>query len=111
MKNMIRAIKLIFPIYPHRMVFYLLLSLPEAVLPAVMLHLQRQIIDRAASDGRELSLTALMLPVLLLIGTYMVQKMFSLLSKQYMEFGYFQYVFMGLMPVSMRKAHGSPGIL
>ena len=96
MKNIIRALKLIIPIYPLRMMFYLLLSLPEAVLPAVMLYLQKKIVDDAAAINESLPLFHYMGPVLLLIGTYMILKLFSLLSKQYMEFGYFRYVFMGL---------------
>lgn len=96
MKNIIRILRLVIPISPLRMTLYLLLSLPGAVLPTVLLYLQRQIVDRAASFGLGLSLSYYAEPVLLLIGTYMIQKMFELVSKQYMEFGYFRYVFLGL---------------
>ncbi len=96
MKNIIRALKLIIPMAPFRMTVYLLLSLPGAVLPTVMLYLQRRIVDNAAGLNRELSVLWYMRPVFLLIAVYMVLKLFELLSKQYMEFGYFRYVFMGL---------------
>lgn len=96
MKNIIRTLKLVIPIAPLRMTIYLLLSLPGAILPAVLLYLQRKIVDRAASFGLGLPLSYYMVPVLFLIGTYMIQKMFELVSRQYMEFGYFRYVFLGL---------------
>lgn len=96
MKNIIRVLKLVIPIAPVRMILYLLLSLPGAVLPAVMLYLQRQVIDGAANLNPEQSILFYRKPVLLLIGTYMVLKLFRLISNQYMEFGYFRYVLMGL---------------
>lgn len=96
MKNIIRALKLVIPIAPMRMTAYWLLSLPGAILPAIMLYLQRRIVDDVAHVNQELSMVHYMKPVLLLIGTYMVMKLFQLVSNQYMEFGYFKYVFMGL---------------
>lgn len=96
MKNILRIIRLIIPISPLRMILYLLLSLPGAVLPAVLLYLQRQIVDRAANFGMGFPPSYYVGPVLLLIGTYMVLKLFELVSKQYMEFGYFRYIFLGL---------------
>lgn len=96
MKNSWRAMKLVIPISPFRMTIYLLLSLPGAILPAIMLSLQRRIVDSTANLSQELSMLYYMKPVLALIGTYMVMKFFQLVSNQYMEFGYFRYVFMGL---------------
>ena len=96
MKNMTRILKLVIPISPLRMTAYLLLSLPGAILPTVILYLQRQIVDSATNLNQEFSIFHYMKPVLLLIGTYMVMKLFQLISNQYMEFGYFRYVFMGL---------------
>lgn len=96
MKNMIRVWKLVFPIYPSRLAIYLLLSLPGAILPAVMLHLQRQIVDNAAGLKQELTMSFYVRPVLCLMGTYMVMRLFALAANQYMEFGYFRYVLMGL---------------
>lgn len=96
MKHIMRILKLVIPISPLRLTLYLLLSLPGALLPTVLLYLQRQIVDRAAGFDLELPLSYYAGPVLLLIGTYMVLKMFELISKQYMEFGYFRYVFLGL---------------
>lgn len=96
MKNIIRILKTVFSISPLRMAVYLLLRLPGALLPAVLLSLQRQVVDNAASLTQDFSLFHYMKPVLLLIGVYMVLKLSSLVSKQYMEFGYFRYVFMGL---------------
>ena len=96
MKHIVRALKLVIPIHPFRMLFYLLLSLPGAVLPAVLLYLQKEIMDNASDLNQVLPLFYYIKPVLLLIGTYMILKLFSLLSKQYMEFGYFSYVVMGL---------------
>lgn len=96
MKNIIRSLKIVVPIAPFRMVIYLLLSLPCAILPAVMLHLQQGIVDRAARMDPTLPLSGYLLPVALLIGVYMALKLFDLLSRQYMEFGYFRYVLLGL---------------
>lgn len=96
MKNSWRAMKLVIPISPFRMTIYLLLSLPGAILPAIMLSLQRRIVDSTANLRQELSMLYYMKPVLALIGTYMVMKFFQLVSNQYMEFGYFRYVSMGL---------------
>lgn len=96
MKNIVKALRLVIPLEPLRMSVYLLLSLPGAVLPAAMLHLQRRLVDRAAQAGAGQPLWYYMQPVLLLIAAYMALKLFDLLSKQYMEFGYFRYVFMRL---------------
>lgn len=96
MKNIVRILKLVIPISPFRMMIYLLLSIPGAVLPTVLLYLQRQIVDSVANLNQGFSILYYMKPVLLLIGTYMILKLFSLISNQYMEFGYFRYVFMGL---------------
>lgn len=96
MKNILRILKLVIPISPLRMTLYLLLSLPGALLPAVILYLQRKIVDRAAGFNPKLPWSYCAGPVLLLIGAYMVWKMFELVSRQYMEFGYFRYVFLGL---------------
>ena len=96
MKNIIRILKVVMPISPLRMMIYFLLSLPGAVLPAVILYLQRQIVDGVASFNQGLSMFYYAKPVLLLITTYMVLKLFHLVSNQYMEFGYFRYIFMGL---------------
>lgn len=96
MKNIIKALKLVMPIAPFRMMLYLLVSLPGAILPTVMLYLQRFIVDSVANVNQDFSIFYYIKPVFMLIGTYMVLKLFSLLSNQYMEFGYFRYVFMGL---------------
>lgn len=96
MRNVIKALKLILPMEPFRLGIYLLLSLPGALLPAVMLYLQQRIVDGAASLSRELPLSFYIKPVLLLIGTHMLLKLFRLLSMQYMEFGYFRYILLGL---------------
>lgn len=96
MKNIVRALRLVIPLEPLRMAVYLLLSLPGAVLPAAMLHLQRRLVDRAAQPDAAGPLWYYMHPVLLLIAAYMALKLFDLLSRQYMEFGYFRYVFMRL---------------
>ena len=53
MKNIVKALKLVVPIAPMRMVLYLLLLLPGAILPAVMLHMQRLLVDNAANLTRE----------------------------------------------------------
>lgn len=95
-RNIIKVLKLVIPICPLRMIVYLLLSLPAAVLPAVMLYWQQQIIDSVAHMNSALPLWYYAKQVLLLIGVYMIYKLFDLISKQYMEFGYFRYVFMGL---------------
>ena len=96
MKNIIRILKVVMPISPLRMMIYFLLSLPGAVLPAVILYLQRQIVDGVVSFNQGLSMFYYAKPVLLFIATYMVLKLLRLVSNQYMEFGYFRYVFMGL---------------
>ncbi len=94
--NITKALKLVIPIAPLGMAFYLLLSLPGAVLPVLMLHLQKNIVDRAVHYDSGQPLGYYMKPVLMMIGIYMIMKMFELISKQYMEFGYFRDVFLGL---------------
>lgn len=94
--NIIKALKLVIPIAPIGMALYLLLSLPGAVLPAFMLYLQKTVVDRAAFYDSGQPLSYYMKPVLMMIGIYMIMKMFELVSKQYMEFGYFRDVFLGL---------------
>lgn len=96
MKNILRSLKVVVPIAPWRMIIYLLVSLPCAVLPTVMLYLQRRIVDQASGLDPALPLGHYLQPVALLIVAYMVMKLFELFSKQYMEFGYFRYVFLGL---------------
>lgn len=94
--NITKALKLVIPIAPLGMTFYLLLSLPGAILPAFMLYMQKTAVDRAALyDGRQ-PFRYYMIPVLMMIGIYMIMKMFELVSRQYMEFGYFRDVFLGL---------------
>lgn len=56
MKHIVRALKLVIPIHPFRMLFYLLLSLPSAVLPAVLLYLQKEIMDNASDLNQVLPL-------------------------------------------------------
>lgn len=107
MRNIVRALKLVMPIAPVRMLVYFLLSLPGAILPSVMLFLQHGIVDEATNLNRNLSLFYYIKPVLMLIGTYMVMKLFALAANQYMEFGYFRYVFMGLD----RKIHEKSALL
>ena len=61
----------------------------------------------SAKDGsltQGFSLFYYIKPVLLLIGVYMLLKLFGLVSKQYMEFGYFRYVFMGLDAIIHEKS-------
>lgn len=96
MRNVGKALKLILPMEPFRLGAYLLLSLPGALLPAVMLYLQQRIVDGAASLSPERSLFFYIKPVLLLMGTYMLLKLFRLLALQYMEFGYFRYILLDL---------------
>lgn len=96
MRNIVRILKLVIPISPLRMMIYFSLSLPGAVLPAVILYLQRQIADGVACFNQGLSMFYYAKPVLLFIAIYMALKLFHLVSNQYMEFGYFRYVFMGL---------------
>lgn len=94
--NVAKVLKLVIPIAPFGLALYLLLSLPGAVLPVFMLHLQKTAVDRAAlCDGGQ-PFGYYMKPVLLMIGIYMIMKLFELVSKQYMEFGYFRDVFLGL---------------
>ena len=83
--NITKALKLVIPIAPLGMAFYLLLSLPGAVLPVLMLHLQKNIVDRAVHYDSGQPLGYYMKPVLMMIGIYMIMKMFELISKQYME--------------------------
>lgn len=94
--NIIKALKLVIPIAPFGMAFYLLLSLPGAVLPAFMLHLQKTVMDRAAFYDGGQPFGYYIKPVLMMIGIYMIMKMFELVSKQYMEFGYFREVLLGM---------------
>lgn len=94
--NITKALKLVIPIAPFGMAFYLLLSLPGAVLPVFMLYLQKTVVDRASLYDSGQPFGYYITPVLMLIGIYMVMKMFELVSKQYMEFGYFRDVFLGL---------------
>ena len=72
MKNIIKILKVVMPISPLRMAIYFLLSLPGAVLPAVILYLQRQIVDGVVSFNQGLSMFYYAKPVLLFIATYMV---------------------------------------
>ncbi len=106
MRNGLKALRLVFPMCPLRLTFYMLLSLPGAVLPAVMLHLQRQIVDGAAVLGEGFPLEEALRQVLLLIGTYMVYKCLHLAAMQYMEFGYFRYVLLGLDAKIHEKSAG-----
>lgn len=94
--NITKALKLVIPIAPFGMALYLLLSLPGAVLPAFMLYLQKTAVDRAALYDSGQPFGYYMKPVLMMIGIYMIMKMFELVAKQYMEFGYFRDVFLGL---------------
>ena len=94
--NITKALKLVIPIAPFGMALYLLLSLPGAVLPAFMLYLQKTVVDRAAFYDSGQPFGYYMKPVLMMIGIYMIMKMFELVSKQYMEFGYFRDIFLGL---------------
>lgn len=94
--NITKALKLVLPIAPFGMALYLLLSLPGAVLPAFMLYLQKTVVDRATFYDSGQPFGYYMKPVLMMIGIYMIMKMFELVSKQYMEFGYFRDVFLGL---------------
>ncbi len=94
--NITKALKVVIPIAPFGMAFYLLLSLPGAVLPAFMLALQKTAVDRAALYDSGQPFGFYMKPVLLMIGIYMIMKLFELVSRQYMEFGYFRDVFLGL---------------
>ncbi len=104
MKNIVKALKLVVPIAPMRMVLYLLLLLPGAILPAVMLHMQRLLVDNAANLTREQPVIYYVRPALLLIGSYMLFRFFQLVANQYMEFGYFRYIFMGLDNQIHRKS-------
>lgn len=94
--NIIRALKLVIPIAPFGMACYLLLSLPGALLPVFMLSLQKTAVDRAALYDGGQPFGYCLQPVLMMIGTYMIMKLFELVSRQYMEFGYFREVFLGL---------------
>lgn len=96
MKQIKKVLAIVVPIAPFRMLIYFLLSLPGAILPTVMLFLQREIVDRAVNLQQEVSLAYYRQPIFWLVGTYMIWKLFALASNQYMEFGYFRYVFMGL---------------
>lgn len=96
MKNVVRVLKLVIPICPVRMAVYLFLSLPGMALPAVMLRQQQRIVDSVANPDLSRPLSAYITPVLALIGTYMFKRLLELVSMQYMEFGYFRYVLMGL---------------
>lgn len=55
MKQIKRTLKVVIPIAPFRMLIYILLSLPGAVLPTVMCFFQQQIIDQASHLQPELS--------------------------------------------------------
>lgn len=94
--NITKVLKLVIPIAPFKMTLYLLLSLPGTVLPAFMLYLQKTVVDRAAYYDGGQPFSYYIKPVLMMIGTYMIMKMFELVSKQYMEFGYFRDIFLGL---------------
>ena len=102
--NITKALKLVLPIAPFGMAFYLLLSLPGAVLPAFMLSLQKTAVDRAAFYDSGHPPGYYIRPVLMMIGIYMIMKLFELVSRQYMEFGYFRDVFLGLDERIHRKS-------
>lgn len=96
MKNIARVLRLVILICPVRMAVYLLLSLPGMVLPAVLLYWQQRIVDDVAKLDLGRPLSSYLGPVWILIGTYMLKRLLELVSMQYMEFGYFRYVLMGL---------------
>ncbi len=104
MKQIKRTLKVVIPIAPFRMLIYILLSLPGAILPTVMCFFQQQIIDQASHLQPERSFFYYRKPVLCLIGTYLIWKLFYFIASQYMEFGYFQYVLIGLDNLIHKKS-------
>lgn len=96
MKNIKSCIKLVFPIAPLKMLVFFLLSLPTAILPFFLLYFEEQIINNAAYLMESYNMHNFGLPIIALIITYFLIKLFDLLSKQYMEFGLFKSILLVL---------------
>ena len=91
MKDVRKTILYAAKIVPMRMIVYFLLTLPTLVLPVFMLKVQKDLVD-LVSDSSEDKIKSAVILVFILLGLYLVNKVFDMFSKDFMEFGYFRYI-------------------
>lgn len=101
LKYMGQCLKISLGRFSGQAALFFLLCLPGMVLPAFFVAQERMLIDQLSGEGT--------LPVILwhlgaLIGGYLLFYFFDVLSKHYMEFGYFQNVGLELDAMLHRKA-------
>lgn len=102
-KSILYAAKIV----PVRMIFYFLLSLPTLVIPVFMLKIQKELIDTVSAFSQEKVKTAIVF-VLLLLGLYLANLIFDMLSKDFMEYGYFRYINLHIQREIHKKMESLP---
>jgi ABC-type multidrug transport system fused ATPase/permease subunit len=94
MRNVVRSLKLVLPVAPGKLFICFILSMPAAVIPAVLLYFERHLIDTVSTGITETS------PVVRIVGImivfYAVMKLFDAIQNEYMEFGYFRTILLKL---------------